>query len=278
MGLAHPLSSLSRQRSAALPDVAEIVDGFRRYELLIRASAIAFRVLLALIPFSLFTLALAGTLGLDSLWSDHLAPEISPKVSPAVFEILDTTARKVLAERQLFWMTVGFGLLLWELSAAVRAIMRSFDVIYGTDKMRPIGLRSVWLALASGLCILGSAAALQLGPLALDGPLGAIARYLIAAALLWLAVALLVRFAPQEPQPLGWVSFGTTVVVAAWLITWTVYGLYLTHIADPGSAFGAFAAIIVLLSFLQLSASVLLGGALSDALIRKAVTGDRQGK
>ena len=33
-------------------------------------------------------------------------------------------------------------------------------------------------------------------------------RYILAAALLWSTVTLLVRFAPAEPQPLGWVSFG----------------------------------------------------------------------
>jgi membrane protein len=264
-----------RHPVGALPALSDLVDGFRRHELLVRASAIAFRTLFALIPLVLFALALAGTLSLDSIWTDHLAPQIAPKVSSSVYDILDTTAVNVLGQRQLFWVTAGFVLLTWELAAATRAVMRSLDRIYhGHDEERPLRervLTSIWLGLAAGACVLAAAAILQFGPIP------AILRYLLAAAVLWLTVGLLVRFGPAEPQPLGWISFGSTLVVVGWLVTWSLYGLYLTHLSNVGSAFGAFAAVIVLLTFLQLSASVLLAGALVDALVRKAVTGDRQG-
>jgi membrane protein len=259
----------------SIPPLGDVVEGFRAHELLIRASGIAFRTLFALIPLTLFALALAGTLSLESLWTDHLAPEIAPKVSPSMYDVLNTTAAGVLGSRQLFWMTAGFALLIWELAAATRAVMRSLDRIYhGRDEERPLRervLTSVWLGLAAGACVLAAGAVLQLAPIP------GILRYLLAAAALWLTVVLLVRFGPAEPQPLGWISFGSTLVVVGWLVTWTIYGLYLTHIADVGSAFGAFAAVIVLMTFLQLSASVLLAGALIDSLVREAVTGDRQG-
>jgi membrane protein len=274
-GVAH------RPLARPLPPIADIADGFRRYDIGTRASAIAFRTLYALLPFALFVLALAGLLSIGSLWSQHIAPEIAPKVSPPVFEILNSTARKVLTSRQVFWVTAGFLLMLWETSSAVRAVMTAFDSIYESTRQRPTlerYRRSAWLALACGGCIIAAAAALQLGPLVLDGALGAIARFLVAAALLWLTVTLLVRYAPTAPQSIGWVSFGSALVVAGWLVTWTVYGLYLSHIADAGSAFGAFAALIILLAFLQLSATVLLTGALVDSLIRGRMSGDRQGK
>ena len=259
----------------SIPPLGDVVEGFRRHELLVRASGIAFRTLFALIPLTLFALALAGTLSLDSLWTEHLAPQIAPKVSSSVYDILNSTATAVLGSRQLFWMTAGFALLLWELAAATRAVMRSLDRIYhGREEERPLRervLTSVWLGLAAGACVLAAAAILQLAPLP------GILRYVLAAAALWLTVGLLVRFGPAEPQPLGWISFGSTLVVVGWLVTWTIYGLYLTHVADVGSAFGAFAAVIVLMTFLQLSASVLLAGALIDSLVREAVTGDRQG-
>src|SRR4051812_6785708 len=118
MGLAQ---ALRRSPAPSLPSLAEIVEGFHRHELIIRASAIAFRVLFALIPFALFLLGLAGLLSLDRLWTQDLAPNIASRVSPQVYEILDSTVRKVLGGRQLFWVTAGFGLALWEASAAVRA-------------------------------------------------------------------------------------------------------------------------------------------------------------
>jgi membrane protein len=264
-----------------LPPLGEVVDGFKRSELAIRASSVSFRLLYALIPFTLFVLALAGALSLGSLWTEHLAPEIAPKVSPAAYTVLDTTVRKVLTSSQVFWVTIGALLVLWETSAAVRAVMAAFDRIYESERRRSTlerFRRSFWLAPACGACVVAAAAVLQLGPLVLDGPLGAIVRYVLAAALLWCTVTLLVRFAPAEPQPLGWVSFGSALIVLAWLLTWSAYGVYITGIADPGSAFGALAAIIILLAFLQLSTVVLLTGALLDSLIRERVTGDPQGK
>ena len=275
MGLAASLAHAARRAPAPqLPALAEIAEGFHRHELMVRASAIAFRLLFALIPFMLFLLALAGALSLDSLWTHDLAPAIAPKVSPQVYDILDSTVRKVLGGRQLFWVTAGFGLALWEASAGVRAVMQALDVIYGSRKRRPLAERlftSAWLALATGVCVIGAAASLHLGPHVAGGIAGTLARYLVAAVLLWLAVGLLVRFADAAPQPLRWVTFGSTLVVVGWLITWTAYGLYLTDIADVGSAFGAFAAVIVLLTFLELSATVLLTGTLLDALVRHDV-------
>src|SRR5438067_4497979 len=115
------ISAVVRRAPARpLPAPAAIADGFSRHELFMRASAIGFRVLFALVPFSLFVLALAGALSLQSLWTKDLAPNLARNVSPQVFQILDSTVRKVLTGRQLFWVTGGFALALWEASGAVR--------------------------------------------------------------------------------------------------------------------------------------------------------------
>src|SRR3712207_1652582 len=124
MGIAPSLAeAVHRPIAGPLPSPAAIVEGFERHDLLTRASAIAFRTLFALVPFSLFLLALAGLLSLESLWTENLTPEIRPAVSPALFTVLDDTARNVLGHGRLFWVTAGFALVLWELSGAVRAVM-----------------------------------------------------------------------------------------------------------------------------------------------------------
>src|SRR3954452_2224197 len=270
-----------RSPARALPAPAAVADGFRRHELFVRASAVAFRTLFSLVPFSMFVLALAAALSLQSLWTDDVAPNIAPHVWDSVFQVLDSTVQKAFGGRQLFWVTAGFVLALWEASAAVRAVMAAFDSIFRVRRQRSLPerlLTSAWLSLAAAVCVLGAVATLHLGPHVVGGVLGALARYVLAALLLWVAVGLLVRFAPAEHQELDWVSLGSTLVVLGWLITWSAYGLYVTQIAGLGSAFGAFAALIVLLTFLQLSATVLLAEALLDALVAQQVTGDRCGK
>jgi membrane protein len=265
-------SALRRPLADPLPSVAEVADGFRRHELITRASAIAFRILYAAVPFALFILALAGLLRLESLWTKDLAPDIAPHVSAPVFAVLDQVAVNALSGQRVFWVTAGLALALWEVSSAVRVVQGCLDDIYGGEKRRSFRERfptSLWLGAACGTLILAAIADLHLGAQVLDGLLGGLVRYLVAAALLWACVMLLVRFGPAKRRPLEWVTFGTSLVVGGWLVSWTLYGLYLTQVAAVGSVFGTFAAVIVLMTFLEISCVVLLAGTLIDALVRQ---------
>jgi membrane protein len=229
-------------------------------------------VLYAAVPFALFVLAAAGLLHLDSLWTRDIAPDIAPHVSSPVFAVLDQVATNALTGQRVFWVTAGLALAVWEVSSAVRVVMGCLDDVYGRRRRRSFAERlptSLWLGPACGLLVLASIAALHLLPHVVGGPLGALARYLAAAALLWACVSLLVRSAPATRRPFKWVSFGSTLVVAGWLVSWTCYALYLSTVAQMGSVFGAFAAVIVLLTFLEISCVVLLAGALIDSLTRE---------
>lgn len=115
----------------------DVIDGFERNDLLTYASAIAFQILTAIVPFLLFLLGLLGFLSLDEVWAKDLAPEIRPHVSRTVFSLIDDTANKVLDQRQGFWVTAGFLVALWQVSGAVRAVMGALDNVYGTRRHRP---------------------------------------------------------------------------------------------------------------------------------------------
>src|SRR3712207_4738422 len=99
-----------------------VLDGFDRNDLLTYASAIAFQILTAIVPFLLFLLGLLGFLDLGNVWEEDLAPEVEPRMSRAAFELVDETVTTLLAERQLFWLTGGFALALWQISGGVRAV------------------------------------------------------------------------------------------------------------------------------------------------------------
>src|SRR4051812_30715078 len=77
-------------RALSVRELAERVGtDFREHRLVIRASAIAFRLLLASIPLLMFAFALLGLLGLDSVWTDHLAPTIQRSLSEPAFRLID---------------------------------------------------------------------------------------------------------------------------------------------------------------------------------------------
>jgi membrane protein len=254
-----------------------VVDAFRRHGLINFAAAIAFLILLALVPFLLFLLALLGFLQLEEVWRDEVAPEIRGSVSESAFRLLDDTATRVLTEKQGWWMTAGFVLALWEMSAATRVTMTALDRIYGLRRRRgflEVFPRSVALGLAIGIAVVAAVAVVRFLPLLLgevDGVLAVlffVARWLLAAALLGAGVALVVHYGTAARQTLPWVSFGTGLVMAAWVVMSILFGLYVTYVASYGSVFGHLATFFVLLLYVYASSIVFLAGVQVDACVR----------
>ena len=250
----------------------DVVDGFAEHHLLTYASAIAYQVLSALIPLALFALAFAGLVGAQGLWTDHLRPDIRSSASSEVFNLLDKTVGQILSHQQIFWVTFGLLVVLWELGGAVRGTMEALDDIYGVRRKRSRTdkyVTSTWLAGAAGALWLTALALVVPGGAVLGGPLGAVARYVLAALVLLSATWIVLRVAPAQHQPVRWVSRGSLVIVLGWLLVVGGYILYATHIASYGSVFGSLAVVFVLLVAVYLSAVVFLTGVLIDAAARK---------
>src|SRR4051812_30008599 len=207
----------ARERVEAVSAARELIRAFQRRKLLTWASALSFQVITAIVPFLLFGLALLGFLSLESVWSD-IAKNIKPQMSGPAFQVLDSTAKKVVTTKQTFWVTAGFAFAIWEVSGGIRTIMGALCLIYEADDKRSWReriRRSVLLALAVSALVIAAMAVIWVGPLLygdVGQPLGALfflARWLIAGALLTLAVGLTVRYAPDADQSTGWVSVGT---------------------------------------------------------------------
>lgn len=265
--------------------VDEVTRAFRERDLLTFSSAIAFQVFFAVIPLMLFGLGALGGLGLEEQWTREWAPTAREAMSAPAFQVVDDTIRNVLGGQQAFWILAGAALAIWKVSATMRAIMDVFDRIYESRRERTFAERmrdslvlgaivAALLLAAAGCAVLGDevlrAAAIDAGPVLW-------LRWPLSLALLFVVVALLVAYAPADHQPPQWVTFGSIVVVSAWVLTSIVFGVYLTSLADYGSIFGALATIVVALTYLYLAASAVLVGAQLDALVRARVRNGRSG-
>lgn len=278
---AHTASRLRKQARTATAKgvISDVLRGYERSDLLTYGSAIAFQVLFALIPFSLFALGLLGFLGLQDVYSKEVAPSLKGTTSGDVFTVIDSTVKQILGAKQAFWITIGAVVTVWEMSGATRAIMAVFDDIYECERERGFRERyavSILLAIATGVLLLAAVAVAQLTPLLLDGPV-LLARWPAAVALMLATVALFVHYAPADRRPWQVVSVGSLIVVLAWLVTSLVFGLYATQIADYSSIFGNLATVIVLFEYLYLSSCAFLTGALLDAILRERVGEEEPG-
>jgi len=259
--------------------IGDVITAFRRNELANYASAIAFQVVFAIVPFLLFVLGLLGFLDLQEVWRKDVGPEIADSSSETAFRLIDETVRKVLTEKQVWWVTAGLALVIWELSGASRATMRALDRVYGLRRRRgfwELLPRSLLLGTAMGVCVVAAVTIVRFGPLLtgdLDRALAVlsfVARWLLAAAVLAVGVGLNVRYGAGTRQPLPWVSFGTALVLAGWVGMSIVFGLYVTYVASYGSVFGHLATFFVLLVYVYAGAVTFVIGVQVDVCVRDA--------
>jgi membrane protein len=276
-----------RVRERAPELVRALSDGFKQHDLLTYASAISFQILTAIIPFVLFVLAVGGLLHLDSVWRDHLEPQIRANVSSGVFTVIESAVNNVFGGRRVMWATIGGVVALWQVSGAVRAVMGALARIYGASVERSFVRRysiSFVLSIEVGGCFTLATLCLLLAPFFSLSHAGAawdvfafLVRWALVLGLLVLAVGLLVRHAPAMPQTLPWVSLGATIVITAWMLVTLAFYLYLTELASYTSVFGSLAAVIVAMGYLYISTTVFLFGAQLDAIIRGQATGTLSG-
>jgi membrane protein len=258
--------------------IDDVAEAIRKDDLLIAATAIAFRVLLAAIPATLFVIGLLGFLDLGSVWRSDVVPSLRDGVSPAAFHLIDHAVTYVLERQQVFWVTVGLGIAIWEMSGIVRAVGQILNRLYGVKDDRP-GLErlrnSLLVGAASGALLLAAVAAARLVPLGIGSALGHglvawvvghVIGLALAAVLLLAAIGVMVRIAPDVKRPLRWVSFGAVVVVVLWIVVSAVFAFYLTSIASYATVFGNMATVFVLLEYLFLVSATFVIGLTLDAL------------
>jgi membrane protein len=254
--------------------VRGIARAFVEHSLLTYIAAIAFQALAALIPLVLLALGLLGAFGLEDTWRNSVAPAIRGKVTPPVFHGIDYTGLRIVRHGDAGLIAFAAALSLWYLAAAVRAIMEALDRIHDVRDLRTWrrrGLISVALAAATGIGLVGSVLLVVAGPRAggAAGVVLGIGRWIVSVIVLGIVVGLLVRYAPAEhPEP-RWASAGSLLVIASWLVASLLFKLWIQYVADFKNPIGSLAGLLVLTSYLFVSAGVFLVGVQLDELLRK---------
>jgi membrane protein len=258
--------------------VAALAEPFSEHDLLTYASAMAFQVLYAVVPLGLLALAALGLLGLQSVYADHVAPVLRHRLSQDAFAITQRTAHRVMSTERGFWLTIGIAVTIWGVGAAIRSAMRPLNAIYARDESRGWRAR---LVLSLGVAVL--VMALVFGALAVAFGLRLVhpaspALALLVEAVRWLAVAVLLlttiavilRFVPDRKLPVAWVSVGSCLAAACWIVATVGFAAYVSSVSY-GSIYGALAGVVLLLIYLHLAAIALLLGVVADERLQELV-------
>jgi membrane protein len=260
------------------------IDLFDQHELLDHSSAISFAVLKALVPLTLLGLALLGAVGQRHVWQHTILPGLSPHVQPATARAIDAAVEKIFSTDSTGLIVFASIVALWYISGSVRGVMTATNCIYERDETRSWKVRyplSLGLAAAIAVCVIGAALAVLAAPaLASHGALEvvvAIGRWLVAVALLGVAVALLVRYAPVESRSKTWISGGSLLVILAWVAASMIFKLLVTDVLNFKTATGSLGVFLVLSGYVYTSSIIFLLGVEVDELLREDATEGQRG-
>lgn len=163
--------------------------------------------------------------------------------------------------------------LLWTTSGGMQNLVKCINRAYDVPETRNfVKLRLVSAVLSGGLLIIGAVMAALLlaqgdvlrmldAPQWLASAFPAI-RWGLIAGLVSVSLAFIYRYAPARSQPRWqWVSWGATAAALLWLLGSALFFLYAHNLANFNKTYGAFASIIVLMIWFNLSSFIILLGA-----------------
>ena len=239
------------------------------------AAGVTFYALLALFPALTALVSVYGLIAEPATISKHVASleGMLPYGSGAFLE--DQIGRIVQGGESKLSIAflISLGVAVWSANAGVKAVFDALNVAYGENEKRGfIKLNLVSLAFTVGilsfviLALVGVAAV----PLALKALyLGNAAEWLISIGrwplliiVLMGGLSALYRFGPSRDEAKWkWVSPGAIFASVAWLVGSLLFSWYVANFEDYNKTYGAIGAVIGLLSWMWLSATIVLIGA-----------------
>jgi len=247
------------------------------------AAELAYRFMFATFPFAIFLVALSGFvaswLGIADP-GNRIIGAIGNELPANVVGPVKDQLQVVLAQTQPGLLSVGALVTFYAASAGTSSLMKAMNRAYNVRETRPIWLRillAAILTVVGGVAIVISFVAVVGGTLATHRlvdqvglhdiwPWLALLRWPAAFGLLVLAVAALLRFAPDFRTPWRWVTPAAMTFAVVWLVVTYVFGLFVAQFTRYDATYGALAGVIVLMLWFYLTAFVLVCAAELAAL------------
>jgi len=280
--------SAANKRMSAREFGRTFVKEFREDDIAGIAAEVAYHLTFAIPPFLTLIVMIAAALNrFTALPVEETLREFAvERAPPSIQDVLNIVIDNAIAQVGSDTVSVGLitttAIAIWAGSNGVGALMKAFNRAYGITEGRPFVRKKI---VAIGLTLLFAVLANTAIALLVFGPqigrwlagwiglgsqftmLWSILRYPVALLLLMILLAVLYNLAPNLKQPFHWLSIGSAVATLLWVGAVFAFRLYLQFI-DPGSAYGAFSSLVVLLLFLYLTSIILLIGAETNAILQ----------
>lgn len=239
------------------------------------AAGVTFYGLLALFPAIGAFVSLYGLFADAATINEHLA-NLGSFMPGGALDIISEQVKRIegQGDRTLgFALVSGLAISLWSANAGTKAVFDALNVAYDEEEKRNFFVLNLWSLLFTlgGVVFLGLAlAAVVVIPIVLNlFGLGQITEWLIWAgrwpALLLAtvsALALLYRYGPSRDRAKWhWLSVGSGFAAIGWIATSMLFSWYVSSFGSYNETYGSLGAVIGFMTWMWLSATVILVGA-----------------
>jgi membrane protein len=270
-------------RPGSVGIIQSVWADIHRHHTPIMAAGVAFYGLLSIFP---------GMSALISIYGLVADPAVIERQVAALSEILPQDVLKLLSDRLHgliaapaaklgIGLIVSLALALWSATSGTGTLMQALTVAYegkNTSGVIAFYLRAIALTIAIGIFGLVSLFLIAVLPAAIDWlPVPApwrtsvaLIRWPVLAGLVFVALAVVYRFAPARHTPRWhWLSPGTVAAALLWLIGSAGFSFYVARFGSYDKTYGALGAVVVLLMWLYVSAYIVLAGAELNSAVEK---------
>lgn len=240
----------------------------------ILAAGIAYFMTLAFFPLIAATIALASFVIEPSQIKD-IASSVEHFLPSDIAGLINGQLKSALSDKaaNTFIAIISILIALFSVSGAAQNAISASNAAYDVSEDRNfIKLRLVSLAVIGIFFVGGAFIVLTMllnAPLLVNIGLNpaiatvlSICRWILLPVVLCLMLACFYRYGPNRPNPQWqWVSWGSIIAGVLWLLITIGFFVYVRYFANFSKSYGTFAGIIILMTWLNLSAFVILLGA-----------------
>lgn len=240
------------------------------------ASGVAFNIFLAFVPLLLAVVLTYGLLASPAQVANHIAA-LSTRMPEEAAALIAGQLRNLVAVAR---STAGFGLALsllvsvYGATKATAGLITALNIVFEVEETRTwLQLVGLTLVLTAALVLAFIVASLGLSVVAfvarLLPDLGGMTTlalqagyWLATAAAINLVIAGLYCFAPDRPEKRWrWITPGSAMATIVWVAATFLFSFYVRNFGSYNATYGSLAAVIIFLTWLYLTAYIILLGA-----------------
>jgi membrane protein len=268
-----------------------VLKGFRKGVLVTRASSIAFNLLMALIPGTIFLFTLIPFIPIPN-FQEELIKLFESMMPVNAFEFLKTTIVDIVTNKSgglllfMFIATVVFS------TNGIHAMIHAFVVSSHSFKTRTwrsqrkvsillLFVVLMMIALAGLLVIFGKSSMnrlVELGILERKAVIFMVVllKWILVVGLLFLAISFLYYFAPAKKTDFRFISPGSTLATILFIITSLGFSAYVNDLGQYNKLYGWMGTLLVIMIWLYLNSIALLIGFELNVSIKEAREEDEE--